>query len=149
MTFLNRTMEIFGASAANASDEVCPVVAGCFARRSRLDLIREPGLVGIVSIDCQVTVRSVEDIADGVGFSVFRAQNLLILVLLAQACGWNAIDAIGVPPDLGLMIGDPMSHFELHHLSFAMRLPEGECGVQRVGVSWSSSNMKSPPMAET
>jgi len=56
VTFLNRTMEIFGAPAANAVDEVCPVVAGCFARRSRLDSIREPSLIGVVSIDCQVTI---------------------------------------------------------------------------------------------
>ena len=56
MTFLDRTMEIFGAPAANAIDEVCPVVAGSFARWPRLDLIGEPGLVGIVSVDREVTV---------------------------------------------------------------------------------------------
>ena len=56
VTFLNRTMEIFGAPAANAIDEVRPMVAGCFAGRPGLDLIREPGLVGIVSIYCQITV---------------------------------------------------------------------------------------------
>src|SRR6516164_5804275 len=115
-------MEIFGAPAANAIDEVCPVVAGCFAGRSRLDLIREPGLVGIVAIDCQVTVRSVEDIADGVGFRIFRSQNLFILRFLGQARWWNATGAIGVGADLGLVIGDPMPYFELHHLPSALRL---------------------------
>ena len=56
MAFLNRAMEIFGAPAANTIDEVCPVISGCFAGWSRLDLIREPGLVRIVSIDAQVAI---------------------------------------------------------------------------------------------
>ena len=44
-------MNIFGAAAADALDEIGVVVAGSFAVWAGFDLIGDPGFVGVVAVD--------------------------------------------------------------------------------------------------
>ena len=54
--FEDRRMNIFGAAAADAFDEVGVVIAGGFAVGAWLDLIGDPGFVGIVAVDGEIAV---------------------------------------------------------------------------------------------
>ena len=54
--FLNRRVNVLGAAAADAVDEVREMVPASFSRRSRLSLVGQPRLVRIVSIDGEIPV---------------------------------------------------------------------------------------------
>src|SRR6266436_3037708 len=56
VSLFNRRMNILGAAAANAIDEVRIVITGGFAVRSGLHLIRYPRFVGVVAVDGQIAV---------------------------------------------------------------------------------------------
>ena len=49
--FLDGGMNVLGAAAANAIDEIGVVVAGGFAVGAGFELIGEPGFVGVVAVD--------------------------------------------------------------------------------------------------
>src|ERR1700719_2073621 len=76
--FLDRRMDVLGATAADAIDEVGVVVAGASAVRAGFDLIGDPRFVGVVAVDGQVAVGAVEDVADGVSLGVLRPEGLLL-----------------------------------------------------------------------
>src|ERR1700689_4848701 len=67
-------MNIFGAAAADAFDEVGVVVAGGFAVWARFDLVGDPGFVGVVAVDGEIAVGAVENVAHGVRFGVFGTE---------------------------------------------------------------------------
>ena len=73
--------------------------------------------------DRQVSLGAVENLADGVRRSPLLA-------------------------DAGFVVRDPVAHLEHQHLLLAA-VVEFEVAVSVFGVSWSSSNMKWPPMALT
>ena len=54
--FLNRRMNVLGATAAHAINEVRVVVSRAFTGRPGFDLIRYPRFVGVVSVDGEVAV---------------------------------------------------------------------------------------------
>ena len=54
--FLDRRMNILGATAANAIDEVRVVVTGSFAGGAGFDFIGEPRFVGVVAVDGEIAV---------------------------------------------------------------------------------------------
>ena len=69
--FFDWGVDVLGAAAANAVDEIGVVVAGRFAVRAGFDFVGEPRFVRVVTIDGQIAVRSVKKIADGIGLGVF------------------------------------------------------------------------------
>src|SRR5215831_1976316 len=108
---LDRGMNILGAAAANAINEVCEVVASCFTGRPRLGLLGQPGFIGIVPVNGEITIRAIKDVADGVGLCIFWSQRLFIGVVLAgaraQSRGRNPAGPVSTAADLGLVIRDP------------------------------------------
>src|SRR5438874_7842254 len=93
-------MNVFGAAAANAIHEVRIVIARSFAGRSRDAFIGQPRLVRVVSISREVTLGSVENVADRVCLRVLWSQRLLFVssLLVGLVCrdrriqprSWNA-----------------------------------------------------------
>src|SRR5437667_11081680 len=114
-------MDLFGAAAANAIDEVRKVVAGTFALWPGHGITREPGLVSVISIDAKVSVRSIEEIADGVCLCIFCPQSrfLAFFGCISQSRGRHIRRAISACADLRLVIRDPMADFEFHHPALA------------------------------
>src|SRR6266700_802967 len=72
-------MNVFGAAAAHTIDEVRVMIACPLAGGSWHALIGQPRFVGVVSISGKVALGSVENVADGIGFRIFRPQGLLIV----------------------------------------------------------------------
>src|SRR2546430_564055 len=77
VSFFDRRVNVFGTAAANAVNEVCEMVAGRFAGGAGLCLIGEPGLICVVSVDAEVSIRSVEDVSNGVGLRVLGSEWLV------------------------------------------------------------------------
>src|SRR5690348_5724975 len=67
---LDRGTNVLRAAAANAINEIGEVVCVRFPGRAWLDVRGEPGLVGIVAVDAQVTLRTEEDVSDGIGLRI-------------------------------------------------------------------------------
>ena len=114
------------------------MVTGSFALRPRLVLIRQPCLVRVVSVDSEIAVRTVEQIADGVGFGVLWSQGLwLVGWLLGWSCrqsrSRHPTGPISACANLRFMIGDPMANFQFHHLALAAGSLKTECRVKRIG----------------
>src|SRR5689334_9902154 len=119
MSFLNRRMNVLCATAANALAEVGVMIAGTLAVRPGFDTGVQPRLVGIVSIDGEIALGSVEDVADGVGLCILRPQRLLLacrlLCIGRESRGGHPASAVSASSYLRLMVGDPVANFELHH----------------------------------
>ena len=133
-------MNILRATAANAVDEIGKMIARRFARRSRFHILAKPGLVSVVAIDGEKAVGPVEEVADGVGLGVFRTKGLrrllaarcLLAAIARQPCRRDSARAIASCANLRPMIGDPVAHFELHHLALAARRVKVVSRVQDV-----------------
>jgi len=110
VAFSYRGVEIRGAPAPHAADEVGEVIAARPAARSGALLRSEPALVGegVFIAGRQVPFRSVEDVADRVAPSQQSASNPRFVVR------------------------DPMPDIELEHLSRAARVDELERARERV-----------------
>src|SRR5450631_377315 len=140
--FFDGGVDVLGAAAADAVDEIGVVVAGGFAVGAGLDFVGEPGLVGVVAIYGEVTVGAVEEVADRVGLGVFGAEGRLNVGRLffcglfggggAQACRRHAAASVSAGADFGFVVGDPVADFELHHFAFAVLCFDDEGGVQGV-----------------
>src|SRR5438046_10671755 len=136
MGFFNRRMNVLGTATANALDEVRVMVTGSFALRPRLVLIRQPCLVRVVSVDSEIAVRTVEQIADGVGFGVLWSQGPW---LVGWLLGWSCRQArsrhptgpISACANLRFMIGDQMANLQFHHLEFVAGCLQKEYSVKR------------------
>src|SRR5215469_6715590 len=138
MRLLNGAMNIFGAAAANAINEVRVVVARSFAGGSGFGLIGNPRLIRVVSVDGEIAVRSVKNVANGVSFGIHWSQRLWLLSRLLgcggiQSRGGHTGCSISAGANLRLMIGDPVAHFEFHQLALGAWSFETEGRVQRVG----------------
>ena len=72
--FFNGRVDVFGAAAANTVDKVGVVIPRLFARGAGIDLAREPGLVGVITVYGEVPVGAVEDVANGIGLGVLGAE---------------------------------------------------------------------------
>src|SRR5262245_35221056 len=66
MPFFDIRIEVFSLAAAHCLDEINPVAAGLSAARSGLLLPAEEGFIRIVALDCHISFRAVEDIADAI-----------------------------------------------------------------------------------
>src|SRR5260370_41406933 len=100
MGFFDWRMNILRTTAANAINKVCVVVPGRFARWPWCDFIRQPSLVGVVAVDGQVAIRSIEKVADGIRLRVLWPQGLLFVTgflfrIGGQSCGRHAAGSIG------------------------------------------------------
>src|SRR5690242_10175985 len=134
MSFLNRRMNVLGATAANALDEVGVMIAGTLAVWPGFGTVVQPRLVGIVSIDGEIAFGSVEDVADGVGLCILWPQRLLLACSLfacigSESRGGHAASAVSASSYLRLVVGDPVANFELHHPALALWTLETEAGV--------------------
>src|ERR1700675_1908878 len=110
MGFLDRRMNVLGATAADAIDEVGVVVAGASAVRAGFDLIGDPRFVGVVAVDGQVTVGAVENVADGVSLGVLRPEGLLLAGGLfvgrgRESRGRHAAGSVRAGADFRFVIG--------------------------------------------
>src|SRR5208282_6908343 len=106
--FEDGRMNVLGAAAADALDEVGVVVAGGFAVGAGFDLICDPGFVGVVAVDGEIAVRAVENVADSVGLGVFGTEGGLRGCRLfggvgvgGEACGGNGAGAVSAGANLG------------------------------------------------
>src|SRR6266446_41396 len=135
--FLNRRMNVLGTTAANALDEVCVMVARTLAVRPGFGTIVQPRLVSIVSIDGEIALCPIEDVANGVGLCIFWPQGLLARGLFVciggESRGGHTTGTVSAGAYLGLMVGDPVADFEFHHLALAPRNLETEAGIQSIG----------------
>src|ERR1700680_3513478 len=131
-------MNVLGAAAAHAIDEVGVVVGGASAVRAGFDFIGDPRFVGVVAIDGQIAVGVVENVAGGIGLGIFRAEGLLFVGGLfacrgGQSRGRHAAGAVRASADLRFVIGDPVADFEVHHFALAIGSIENEGGIQGIG----------------
>ena len=78
MSLLDGRMNVLSATAAHAINEIGVVVGGAFSRGAGFDLIGDPSLIRIVSVNGEIAVRAVEDVADGVGLGVLGAEGRLV-----------------------------------------------------------------------
>jgi len=110
MAFLDRGVQLFPLSAAHAVDEIGEMIVPRMAAGPGLAVAADPALVaeGVFVARGEVSVRSVEDGADGV-VAIERTAR-----------------------DASFIVRDPMPNFELHHLASAIRLIEFEDAVERV-----------------
>src|SRR5947207_7185551 len=108
-------MDVLCTAAADALNEVCEVVTRRFAGRTGLNLIGYPRLVGVITIDGEVTVRAIEDVANSVRLRVLRTEGrlrigwLLFRVRAKSRC-WHGGVAVGASTDLRLVIRNPGPH---------------------------------------
>src|SRR5262245_38836710 len=127
-------MNVLRLPATNTVDEVREMVAGSGGRRARLDVLRQPCLVRVITVDAHIAFRSVEEVAYSVGFCINRSDRPdpreWIWDFLGRRSG-SAKSGSRYPttlvnsgPDLGFMIRDPRPNFEFHHLAFAVRTIE-------------------------
>src|SRR6202044_657404 len=68
-----------GVARADAVDEVSVVIAAGFAVRAGLDVVSEPRLVGVVAVDSEKSVGTVENVADCVGFCILGTERCGLL----------------------------------------------------------------------
>src|SRR5438270_6370432 len=133
VSLFDRRVNVLGTTAANAIDEVREMVASRLARGSGFSLIGEPGLVGIVPIDPKVSIGPVKNVADGVGLRVLRSQRLplagLLVVSGRQSGSRYSCASVGAGSDLGLVVSNPMTNFDLHHLALPVGVLEIESGI--------------------
>src|SRR6476646_1686600 len=107
-------MNVLGATAANAIDEVRVVVTGSFAVWAGFELIGEPGFVGVVAVDGEKAFRAIEEVADSVGLGIFWTQGLLrdtrfFVSAGGESRGGNGAGSVSARTDLRFVIGDPVA----------------------------------------
>src|SRR5436305_1910806 len=130
-------MDVLCAATADALNEICEVVTRRFARRPGLNLIGYPRLIGVITIDGEIAVRAIKDVANGVRLRVLRTEGslrigwLLVRVRAKSRC-WHCGVAVCASADLRLVIGDPGPHLQFQQLALAVRTIEVESGVQCV-----------------
>src|SRR5580700_1077601 len=134
VSFLNRRMNILGLPAANAINEVRIVVTRGFAMWPGFGLIREPRFVGVVAVDGKIALRTIKQVADGVGLGVLRTKGLLFVSRLFVGIGGdagrgNGAGAVSAAADFRFVVGDPVADFEFHHLTLAWRRVETQGGM--------------------
>src|SRR4029077_17771050 len=124
-------------AAAHAVNKVRIMIPGRFSGRPRFHLIGYPSLVSVVSIDSQISVGSVENVADGICLRIFGPQRLLLAGRLLRRRGsesgrGHAASTVRAGAKLRLMIGDPVADLQLHHLPLAARTLEAKRSIQSI-----------------
>src|SRR5580704_8304720 len=131
-------MNILGTAAANAINEVRIVVARGFTVWPGFGLFRQPRFVGVVAVDGKIALRTIKQVADGVGLCILWTKGLLFVSRLfvgigGKAGGGNRAGAVSAAADFRFVVGDPVADFEFDHLALALRRVETEGGIQRIG----------------
>src|SRR5690242_20112602 len=113
--FLDGPVEILFLAAPDTIDKVGPVVSAFRGRRARLLLFPQPGAVGLVIFlvrDGHVAFGAVKNVADGVASHI----QLLVVPWRANEAG-NRFAAEAGSADAGLVVANPVAHFEFQHLA--------------------------------
>src|SRR5712692_7772160 len=110
VSFLDGRVQLLRLSTAHAADEVGEMIAARLPTGPGLLVGAQPALIAeaVFVAPGQVSVRSVEDVADRV-------------VAIEQAVA-----------EAGFVVRDPVPNFELHHLAMTVGLIEFECAIECV-----------------
>src|SRR5262249_43432841 len=137
-------MDVLGLPAANAVNEVREMISGGAGRRSGFDVLGQPRFVRVITVDTQIAIRSIEEVADRICFCIDRpdgpdASERIGSFLRRRRCrsgesrSWYSAAFIGSRTDLRFVIGNPWPNFQLHHFSFSIWAVEIIRGVQHIG----------------
>ena len=76
---LDRRIDLARVARADAVDEMGVVISAGFAVRAGLDVVGEPCFVGVVAVDAEKSVGTVENVANGVGLRVLGTEGCGLL----------------------------------------------------------------------
>src|SRR5215469_3046989 len=133
MAFLYRRAKLVLVPASHAVDEVREMAFFAVAAGAGLFSLAEKAGVGLVLVDREISFRPVVDVADGSWFPRCRPERCTSRRRL-RGCRQTGRrkTALAELTNLGLMIGDPVAHFELQHLPLAVGGIELETAIQNV-----------------
>src|SRR5215471_18475253 len=137
-------MDVLSLAAVNTVNEVREMISGGAGRRSGLDVLGEPRFVGVIAVDTQIAIRSIEEVADRICLCIDRpdgpdASERIGSFLRGRSCrrgessSWYSAAFVGSRTDFRFVIGNPWPNFQLHHFSFAIWAVEIIRGIQHIG----------------